>query len=96
MFFIHSYVDLQVTEQLRVQPEGLIAEEILQAASHKAWNKAFLNLVMSTTDIYSAVKIWKEILQSVKHTGLILLLKVKDCSQNLIHFPKGYNIVVMT
>lgn len=79
MFFIHSYVDLQVTEQLRVQPEGLIAEEILQAASHKAWNKAFSNLVMSTTDIYSAVEIWKEILQSVKHMCLILLLNVKVC-----------------
>lgn len=44
MFLIYSYTDLQVTEQLWVQPEGLITQEVLQAASHKAWDKALCNL----------------------------------------------------
>lgn len=40
MFLIHADFNLQVAEQLWVQPEGLITQEVLQAASHIAWDSA--------------------------------------------------------
>ena len=44
MFLIHAHIDLQVAEQLWVQPEGLITQEVLQAASHITWERAHTQL----------------------------------------------------
>lgn len=52
MFLVHSYIDLEVTEQLGVQPEGLITEEVLQAASHKAWSNCIWDRVHSSVLCY--------------------------------------------
>lgn len=45
MFLVHSYVDLQVTEQLWVQPDRLIAQEVLQAAGHITWDTAYASQI---------------------------------------------------
>jgi len=49
MFLVHSHVDLQVTEQLWVQPEGLITQEVLQAARNITWERARVNQTQTNT-----------------------------------------------
>lgn len=58
MFLVHSYIDLEVTEQLGVQPEGLITEEVLQAASHKAWSNCIWNTGTEFTQVSYAIYIY--------------------------------------
>lgn len=57
MFLVHSNINFQVTEQLRVQPEGLITEEVLQAASHEPWKRCIWTTGTETTELHDAISI---------------------------------------